>query len=203
VQNFLYQTTSDSQAFDAYKLYIALKNHFTSNTYDYFKHNGRVKASRKTFDSRNDKYFFYKLAERKDKVEYMVANFVYGSNNWIGDLVNNEQSDKMYREFIKYRDSFTYMLSSDLDKLDPVFDNNFTTEEGQHPLLLKLFLRGTIRLETMVVLDSLINYTRSWNKKISDPVVWPEVYRKIKKYKPFVNFDQQKVKKLVVDKFTV
>jgi hypothetical protein len=49
----------------------------------------------------------------------------------------------------------------------------------------------------------LINYTRSWNKKISDPVVWPEVYRKIKKYKPFVNFDQQKVKKLVVDKFTV
>ncbi len=40
-------------------------------------------------------------------------------------------------------------------------------------------------------------------KKISDPVVWPEVYRKIKKYKPFVNFDQQKVKKLVVDKFAV
>ena len=70
-------------------------------------------------------------------------------------------------------------------------------------MLLKLFLRGTIRLETLVVLDSLINYTRSWNKKISDPVVWPEVYRKIKKYKPFVNFDQQKVKKLVVDKFTV
>lgn len=202
MQNYLYQTVSDTQAFETYKLYIALKNHFTSPTYDFFKYNGRTKASKKTFLQRNDKYFFYKLSERKDKVEYIVANLVGGGSMWIGDLLSNEQGDKLYRDFIKYRDSFTYMFSQDLEKIDPNFDKNFIVEEGQHPILLKLYLQQSIRLETIVTLESLCNYCRMWNKKINDPVVWPQVANLIKKFKPFVESDLAKAKQIIVDKFS-
>ena len=51
------------EAFQAYKTYVAIKNHFTSKTYDFFKYNGRTKASRSTFEKRNDKYFFSKLIQ--------------------------------------------------------------------------------------------------------------------------------------------
>ena len=203
MQNFLYQTTSDNQAFEAYKLYIALRNHFSSPTYDFFKYSGRVKASKKSFDKRNDKYFFHKLAERKDRIEFLVSNIVSDNVTWVGDVISNEQCEKTYREFIKYRDSMSYMLSSELDKLDPVFDNNFNVEGGQHPPLLRLFLQSELRLETMTILEALCGYSRVWNRRINDPVVWPTISLKIKKFKPFVLFDQQKIKKLVVDKFKV
>lgn len=202
MQDFLYQTVSEKQAFEAYKLYVAIKNHFTNPTYDFFKYNGRTKASFKTFEKRPDKYFFYKLADRKDKLEYLVANFVSGANNWVGDLVNNAEGERCYRRFIGYRDSLTYQFTIDLDRLLEHFDSNFVVISGQHPPLLIKYLQGEVHLETMVILDSLIGYTKHWNRKISDPIVWPQVSLKIKKFKPFINFDQSKMKKLVVDKFS-
>ena len=201
MQNFLYQTTSDTQAYEAYKLYVALKNHFNSKTYDFFKYGGRSKASKKTFDNRSDKYFFYKLADRKDKIEFLVSNFVGSASSWIGDLVNNETSEKNYRDFVKYRDSMTYMSKEDLSKMDPDFDKNFAVEKGKHPLLLRLFLRSDIRLETMVILDGLCNYSRKWSRRINEDVVWPTVHLKIKRFKPFVEYEEAKMKKIVVDYF--
>ena len=202
MQDFLYQTVSEKQAFEAYKLYVAIKNHFTNPTYDFFKYNGRTKASFKTFEKRPDKYFFYKLADRKDKLEYLVANFVSGANNWVGDLVNNAEGERCYRRFIGYRDSLTYQFTIDLDRLLEHFDSNFLVTDGQHPHLLIKYLQGEVQIETMVILDGLVGYTKHWNKKISDPIVWPRISLKIKKFKPFVNFDQLKMKKLVVDKFS-
>ena len=49
--------------FEAYKLYTAIKNHFTTESYDYFKYNGKVRASEHTFETRKDKYMFYKLSK--------------------------------------------------------------------------------------------------------------------------------------------
>ena len=49
-----------AEGFDAYKTYLALKRHFTSD-YDYFKYNGKVRAGVESFLKRNDKFFFRKL----------------------------------------------------------------------------------------------------------------------------------------------
>ena len=202
MQDYLYQTVSEKQAFEAYKLYVAIKNHFTSPTYDYFKYNGRTKASFKTFEKRSDKYFFYKLANRKDKIEYLVANFLADTNNWIGDLVCNEEGERRYRRFIRYRDSIFYNFDLDLNRLLERFDHNFIVTEGQHPPLFIKYLQNEIHLETLVILDDMIGFAKHWNKKINDPVVWPQVAMKVKKLKPFLHYDQQKLKKLVVDKFS-
>ena len=202
MQDYLYQTVSEKQAFEAYKLYVAIKNHFTSPTYDYFKYNGRTKASFETFVKRSDKYFFYKLADRKDKVEYLVANFLTNTNSWVGDLVGNDEGERSYRRFIRYRDSISYNFNIDLDSLMEHFDDNFIVTEGQHPPLLIKYLQNEIHLETLAILDDMVGFTKHWNKKITDPVVWPRVAMKVKKLKPFLQYDLQKLKKLVVDKFS-
>ena len=48
--------------FEVYKMYLALKLHFTSDTYDYFQYGGNAKASQVSFDQRRDKFFFVKLS---------------------------------------------------------------------------------------------------------------------------------------------
>lgn len=190
------------EAYEAYKTYVALKNHFSSKTYDFFKYGGRTKASRATFEKRSDRYFFHKLAKRKDVVDYLVANFVYSDrSSWVGDLVNNEQSDKRYLKLLKIRESLSYTFSQDLEKLDPDFDSNFQVIEGQHPPILKKYLQGEINIETLIILDDLVSYMKKWNRRIDDTIIWPQVYLLCKKYKPFINYEVDKLKKVVVDKF--
>lgn len=191
-------------AFEAYKVYIALKNHFTSKTYDYFKYNGRTKVGHRSFDKRPDKYFFHKLAKRKDVVNYLVANFVYNDNatGWVGNLLNNEESDKLYLKLVKTRESLSYLFKNDLEKLKVNFDENFVVTDGQHPWLLKLYLRHEISIETMIILDDLVGYMRKWNRRIDDGILWPQVYLKCKKFRPFFQYDRDKMKQLVLDKFS-
>lgn len=191
-------------ALEAYKVYVALKNHFTSKTYDYFKYGGRTKVGARSFDKRPDKYFFHKLAKRKDVVDYLVANFTYNDNTsaWIGNLLNNNESDKCYLKLIKTRESLSYVFANDLDRLNPIFDANFSIEDGQHPSLLKLYLRHEINIETLIILDDLVGYMSKWNKRIEEDILWPSVYLKCNKYRPFFQYDRDKMRQIVLDKFT-
>lgn len=190
-------------AFEAYKVYVALKNHFTSPTYDFFKYGGRTKAGHRSFDKRPDKYFFHKLSKRKDVVDYLVANFVYNDNvsAWIGNLLNNEESDKCYTKLVKTRESLSYIFTNDLDRLEPEFDKNFQIVDGQHPKLLKLYLRQEISIETLIILDDLVGYMKAWNKRIDDGILWPSVYMKCIKFRPFFQYDRDKMKQIVINKF--
>ena len=50
-------------ALETYVVYMALKLHFTSKNYDYFRSNGRVKVNPETFYKRNDRWLFTKIGE--------------------------------------------------------------------------------------------------------------------------------------------
>ena len=189
-------------AFEAYKLYVALKSHFTSKTYDYFKYNGAVKVSRDKFEVRNDKYFFQKLSKRKDLADFLVALFTYGQKDaWIGDVVRNEQTEKHYLEWQKVRQSLTYVFMSDLEKFNDDLVSSFVVEDGQHPHALRLLLQKQIHIETFIIMNDLLRFVPTWNKNIADKVVWPDIRMKCRKYHPFMEYDRDKLKKIVVDRF--
>lgn len=186
--------------FEAYRTYVALKNHFSSKTYDFFKYNGRSKASMASFEKRNDKYFFSKLSKHKNLVDFLVANIVYNDNPWVGDVVNNVEAEKYFKRFLKTKESLSYVFKNDLEKFEQPFVDNFIVVDGQHPKALKLYLQNEINLETLIIINELSPYTRSWNKKIEDSIVWPSIYFKCKKLRPFLSFDQEKMKKILVDR---
>ena len=58
------------EGFDAYCLYLAVNNHFNTDSYDYFKYAGKTSVKLETFLKRKDKYHFAKLA-RKYHVELL------------------------------------------------------------------------------------------------------------------------------------
>ena len=72
----------------------------------------------------------------------------------------------------------------------------FTVKGQSHPEVLKKHLQGALSIETMVILDMILDYTKDFDKKLEDPV-WETVSLKIKKYKPFLNIDVTKFKAIL------
>ena len=187
--------------FDAFREYLALKNHFTKKSYDYHKYCGKSRATVQSFYKRKDRFWFEKVVRQKtDKevVEFFVANFVSCSDPqslWIGEIM--KEGETRYKEWQKKVQSLSYLFKEESQqifsqhKFEEVFDCS-----KSHPVLLKMFLSGKISLETMVIYDRIFLYGNNFDKKLKDPV-WESVSMKIKKYNPFLNIDVLKFRKIL------
>ncbi len=187
--------------FEAYKDYLALRNHFNSPGYDYFKYNGKVSGSVASFEKRKDRFFFEKLAKHRDPHGLMVANFIDNPKTWIKDIAYSEAASKTYEAWVKRLQSLTYLIVEDAKKLDPDFNSNFKVEDDEHPNILRLYLGGQITLETLVVLCDILGCASYWEKKMEGDPIWEETSLKIKKYRPFVKYNAEKIKKLLYEYF--
>jgi hypothetical protein len=58
-----------------------------------------------------------------------------------------------------------------------------------------LLLQNKISLETVIILDDILRFTRYWNAKLDD-IIWDEKKKLIQNYKSFVQYDFEKCKKL-------
>lgn len=190
--------------YQAYTEYVALKNHFTQKKYDYVKYNGKLKStSQKTFEARNDKYLFAKLAKKKDVRGFLISNFIeYGAKKWIGELINNEEADRIYNEWLKRNQSLSYVFKTELEYLNRDFNSNFLCNDDSHPKLLKLYLSKKISLETLLILCDLTECIKMWNVKMASDLVWAEVEMKLTKYSCFFKYDREKIRKIVIDMFS-
>lgn len=186
--------------FEAYRTYLAIKQHFTQKSYDYFKYNGKVNVRADSFDTRRDKYQFHKLSKHRDPINYLVANFINSDVKWVGDLLS-DNAEQIYTDWLKKQQSLTYNFTNELNNLLTNFEDNLIVKDGQHPYLLKLYRQGIVGIETMVILNDLVNFFPYWDRTIEDRVLWPDARMKILKYKPFVQYDAEKCKKVLNDHF--
>lgn len=185
-------------SFETFKLYIALKNHFTLKTYDYFKYNGKTRTSQKSFEKRNDKFFFQKLSKHNDILGFLVSNLIVNSKSWIKDLTYNEQSEKIYKDWLKRNQSLTYIFKSDLKKLDDDFNSNFIIQENNHPKILKLFLSNEISLESFCILLDITTAKKYFDKSLKNDIIWNDISILIEKYMPFIKYDKENYKKILL-----
>ena len=197
---------TENTGFAAYALWNALKLHFTSDSYDYIKYNGKTNVSKQSFTTRKDKYQFYKLSRKYELEElknFYVANFVAGNAEWVGNLL--QDGEEIYRKWQKTQQSLTYTFENDiiylLDKYGIEREEIFRVDRGNYPKLLEEVIYGKVMLETLIILNNNVNFVdKHWIPRISDDIIWPTHYMKIKKYSPFVQYDKDKFMKLLKDK---
>lgn len=186
---------------EAFKLYTALKNHFNTDSYDYFKYNGKVRVSENTFDARKDKYMFYKLSKHEDPLTLLVSNLSEKPNMWVGDLFEMN-ADYNYNEYIRRKQSLTYIFQTDIDNLLENFNSNFQIEDGDYPYLLKLLTRKKITKESFIIIQDCVRFFSIWNKSITDPVLWPKIAFNCKKLFPFMQYEKDKYCAMLKKKFS-
>ena len=191
--------------YESYKLYNALKLHFETDSYDALKYNFKTSIKPQSFFNRKDKYFFAKLAKTygKNLKEYYIANFKMDVK-YVGDMLN-EGGEQYYRSHKKVMESIHYSFENDINKLSEIensFDELLLSENNNHPKIIKLWMQDEILLETIVILDSLTGFMNRENKKITETIIWPDIYRKITKYKPFVKFNTEACRSILIKEFT-
>jgi hypothetical protein len=187
--------------FEVYKIYLAIKLHFTSKnqSYDFHKHNGRTTARLETFTKRRDRYFFHKLSKSYNDssiVNYFLSNFVSNTNLWVGDIIG-KTGDDHYKQWSKKIEALHYYYEQDIDYIlerKISFDDIFTSKDGQHPPILKMFLSKRINFETVIILDDILSFSKRLNKNIKETVLWPKLYDRMIRYKPFLKYNIAKYK---------
>ena len=189
--------------FETYQHYLSLKNHFTNPKYDFFKYGAKTRASITSFNKRRDKYWFEKTSRKysdKEVVNFLVSNFVSADNPqnlWIGEIINS--GERTYAEWMRRQQSLTYLFKEQSNELlsENKLEDVFNCSKG-HPIILKKFLSGQLSLETLVIYDKIFGFSKTFHKKLDDPV-WETVSLKIKKYTPFINTDIFQFKKILRD----
>jgi len=190
--------------FECYKTYVAMKQHFTKDKYDYFKYGGKSRASATSFKSRKDRYFFERMSRKKSDeqiVQYFISNFISTedpSKVWIGEIIQNGETN--FQNWQKRNQSLAYVFGDEVERVfkKGSFDSYFDSS-GQHPKILKEYLKGNVSIETLVILDRLLGFVKRFDKKLLDPI-WGAVSMKIKKYGPFLNIDESRYKKILKEK---
>ncbi|CAB4162737.1 59 protein [uncultured Caudovirales phage] len=188
--------------FECYNEYMALKNHFCRDSYDYFKYNGKSRLKLDSFEKRKDKLFFQKLAKHPDLHNFLVANFSVNSKAWIRELAYSDDAEKIYKDWNRRQQSLSYCIKQDLSKLNEKFDDNFICAENKHPILLQKYLGQEICLETLCILLKLTGAKKYWDKKMEYDLIWCEIKIQVEKYTPFIKYEEEKLKKIVLDFFT-
>ena len=105
--------------FDVYKTYLSFKNHFTKESYDFFKYKGKTRANESTFKKRKDRYFFERMSRKKTDQEiydYFTASFSQAEDPrtvlvWIGQIIDN--GDKRYQEWSDKMKTLPFMFKTE------------------------------------------------------------------------------------------
>ena len=189
---------------EVYKMYLSLKLHFTTDTFDYFKYGNAAKASQQSFDSRRDKFFFVKLSRtfKEDELrEFFVANMIVEDKVYPATLVR--EGAKNYQEYLKRKQSLTYRFKEDVFTLHDIsqkFDKLFIID-GMHPPLLKAHLGDRISIETLAIFQKIFNYVENFDKIIKEEIVWRPIRNRILKYEPFIFIDKGKYKNIIKQQY--
>jgi hypothetical protein len=190
--------------FKAYKYYMAIKLHFTTLKYNVFENRGHVKGTRDTFNSRNDRYIFEKLAQKypddREIIQFFVSNFAYGQETAI---YANGEADDLYSEWKRRKQSITKIFIDDLATIMNFCDIHkfnkesiFKNVDGDLPVLTNLYLSGKISIETLRIIDDIYPFVDDWHDDSTIKIVMGDGLLRIKKLKGFVKYDLEKATKI-------
>lgn len=192
---------------ETYNLFHAIKFHFNSSlAYNFTKYAGKgLMPSDSAWIKKSNKYYYEKLGHNKKDylLKYFVANFVEHDIMWIGDL-DSSTAEGNYLQWKKRIESLSYVFESELndiksllEKHDTTFDSLFKTKDGEHPVLFRLLLQKMICIETYIIMDLILGFTKNWKSSIDDKYIYPEVQYKCDRYNEFMNFEVNKFKPIL------
>lgn len=189
------------EPFDAFCLFMALRNHFTQESYDFFRYHGKTKhLSKEKFEVRKDRAQYQKLARKVEAEElkgYIIANLILGKE-WIGDFLTEEAE----QAFHAYKERNGHIHDMVQDELEAALRNLKDSkalfkaeEESMYPPLLLKAMDGTLSYETLIVLERFCDYFPTFDRMYGeDDIVWGKIRFICQKLSGFVEFDKEELK---------
>ena len=184
------------EGYAAYCLFLAINNHFHTESYDYFKYNGKVSAKLDSFMNRKDRYHFHKLARKYngELQDFYVAN-LSKKKYYVRELLEQE-CEKNYTTYKKMKQKMTYAITEEMrylfDKYKHI-DICLGIKDGQHSNILREYLGGRIKAETLVAADKIFGIFTDYDSMVSEDFIWPKERKRLDNLAPFLELEQRKL----------
>lgn len=178
-------------------LYYAIKTHYTSS-YNAVTYNYHISIKQ---IPQNQYYVFERLAQKhKRELKYFyVCTLFENPKVWVGDLLSSD-ADDIFIKWKKRMQSLSYCFKNEMHGL--LMHNNLkelVNSKKSFPVLLRKVLQEKISVDTLLILDSMLKLFDQWDKTIGDDIIWIENRERYVKYRCFMNYDIEKMKKILIE----
>ena len=192
--------------FTVYSDYVAIKTHFTTKSYNFIQYKGKSRATKKSFEERKDKPFFYFLATRLNRSEnlpFFVSQFI-DSPYYIGDIIlDKKESMQRYTAWANRFECLIENYRFDLFNMAQKYDwkHLLSYKKGDHPKLFKLVRQNAINPESYVLIDRITDFIKTTINGLNDPI-YTELNLKYIKYGAFIPIEKEKILELTPKELT-
>jgi hypothetical protein len=168
-----------------------MKLHFSQESYDYLKY-----GPRKISEEQMGKYYVLcnglsRKFDSRESLELRLVSLFKNKVVWLNEVATPEavQAEKKHLADLS---GLYYNLQQDLELMNEVSDGTIKIlfeqkNEFSAPAICKMLIAKEIKLESFIMLDSLLGFSQN----LSD-LVWKKDKMRIVKYRPFLHFDQRK-----------
>lgn len=142
-----------TQAENYYRIYLAVKLHFTLEKYDYLNTKGNISNIDKLIERSEvnlAKYFLDICDTPRKFLRFSVANFLHQNDRFIYE--ENDRAESNYRSFEKFSES-NHFFKSDLTLIGERVYNSGGVEHYIKNDLINDLYSGSISYETIVLLN--------------------------------------------------
>jgi hypothetical protein len=177
-----------------FELYLAMRAHFNTKSYDFVKYLGKLKSVGRV-TTRTDRYWFEKVAARlntkHEAIGFLLSNFFKQKSFWIGD----PEAFQVYESWQSRNGNLGYTVSEDLSNLNETmynkgvdFDKLIEVKPLSHPALIRLYTSGTITPETASMLMIGLKIDQRWlQTHLSKDVLVSQELERLRKYSLFLD----------------
>lgn len=186
--------------------YQAVKLHFSSKNYDYFKYQGKVKKN--NFADIIPYTIISKGKYKTDFPDFFIPGLFQNPKVNI-EYFMNEDYLKIWKYWKSYQTSPIYFFKEELIEVESYLNNKqidynslFKISENELPLLYKFLIKSQISPQTVIYLDQVLNFRKTFSRKVTENIMFPKLDKRIQKISSFIrNQDSDKLKKVVKEIF--
>lgn len=183
-----------------YSTFVGLSRHFKGQ-FDYIKYAGSVKYSKKHY-LRNATVcgsLSRKFNNVSDFKWLCIANLQKNPDCWLHNLLSIEAKE-IYQNKLKIIHGLSYTFEQDLKRALSYgdFDSLLKFIEDDFPVVYHLVRKNEINLESLIVLDRLLNLFDRWSDA-TDDLIFHQNLNGWNRYKVFIDLeDKIKYKKIII-----
>lgn len=188
-------------SFEVYQLFHALTTHFKSDSYDFFKYNGKLKLNREAFLKRKDKFFYQKLSHNipaQDIRDFIIAN-ILAERKWIKEFTT-EEAVSTFNAYKRVNESLSYTFSNEVQSLFDVAGGPAMAFKivDSYPPVVTEYIGKRLSIQTFVIMNKFIGFKKTLDFKLENDYIWTSHSRIIDKYEPFLKYDESKMKEILL-----
>lgn len=190
-------TETDQLVLGILRKHRAIKLDFTSESFDYFKYNGKVNISPKALANKASYWSCVKISRLYPTDEAVQSLFVacmLHDKFWIGNCTD-EESKIFMQKHDRLSQSIGYVFTSEIDNLFASSSTPFKNAAGEIPEVLKSLMSEKLSYHSASVLDKYIGFSNVLDNSLGkDHVVWNSHRLKIKRLHRYIPHNKDRIK---------